>query len=695
MATSRLRRLLSLTTALGLAFPVLPAAQAQDAGNGAAPPGRVGQIAALSGNVSFNGAGSGGWAAAARNYPVAAGDSLYTEDDSSAAIALNSSEISLASDTELQVTTLGDDNFAATESQGEIALALNGLQPGETYTIATPRGNVGISQNGEYDILAGDQNTPTVVNVFQGQASISAPGVDLQVNPGQAGVLSGTSQTTVQLGQAQQDSFTNGVFGQSSAPPPCAASGCAQMTGVSELGRYGDWAQSSQYGPVWYPTVAAGWAPYRYGHWAYIPPWGWTWVEDEPWGFAPFHYGRWIDDGDRWGWVPSAYYGGGYAPSYQPVYAPAVVSFFGVAAAAGITAALLSSGSVGWVPLAPGEPYYPPYPAPETYIRRMNIVNVRNINDIHIANNYYYSGFTPDRLANHRGATFVPVDVMRRGGRVAGNAHMPGPQELALARPIGFGHGPGSAPGPAPGSAPGGEHAAFRLPPPSRPLAQMHPGRAPRPSAFAGRHAPPPAILSHTPYAGHPGTMAPHPAHGPMPALNRPNFAPMPGYHAPPAPPHPGQHLAPLPPATNFHPQNNHAPQGMMPPQFGHPAGNPAMAQPPKAPFPAPPAPHPAPARQFHPAMPPPHPQGPIARPQQPEQRPPAAPAYHPPAAQFHPQPPAQPRPMEMPRPMAQPHPMEIPHPVAPPHPMVAPHPMEAPHPMAPPAPEHGPPNHP
>jgi hypothetical protein len=67
-----------------------------------------------------------------------------------------------------------------------------------------------------------------------------------------------------------------------------------QMTGYEDLDSYGTWRTMPEYGAVWVPAVAAGWAPYRYGHWVWIEPWGWSWVDDAPWGFAPFHYGRWV-----------------------------------------------------------------------------------------------------------------------------------------------------------------------------------------------------------------------------------------------------------------------------------------------------------------------------------------------------------------------------------------------------------------
>jgi hypothetical protein len=519
-----LRALLSITTSLSLMLPLLPtAAQGQDAGT---PPSRVGQIASVSGQVSFNGSGSGGWAAASLNYPVADGDSLYTGDGGLAVIALNASRISLNSGTELQITQLDDTALAASESQGEAYFAVNYLQPGQTFTIATPRGSVIINQDGQYDVLAGDASTPTIVTVLRGGASVTAPGVAVQVAAGQEAVLSGDSQTTAQLGQAQPDDFAREQYAENTTPPPSYAPPIVgQMTGAYELSNYGAWDQSPQYGAVWYPRVADGWAPYREGHWADIAPWGWTWVDNEPWGFAPFHYGRWIDDGGRWGWVPAGAYqeGGDYGRNYQPVYAPAVVTFFGLALGAGITAAILSSGSVGWVPLGPGEAYRPYYHASPDYVRRINRVNVRNFN-INTEQNTY------NDFANRRGATFVPASAMSRGEPVARFNHAPAAGDVAAVRPI----NPGA-----------GNH----LPPAAGPLAHEQPGAAPHPTAFAQRHDIPTATLSHQPIqhgdAGNVRTIAP----------TRPEFSGNnPGFHPPPPPPGAGQHMTAVP-GQNFHPQ--------------------------------------------------------------------------------------------------------------------------------------------
>jgi hypothetical protein len=96
----------------------------------------------------------------------------------------------------------------------------------------------------------------------------------------------------------------------------------AEMPGYDELDAAGDWQPQSDYGPIWFPHVKAGWAPYHFGHWVNMPFYGWTWVADEPWGAAPFHYGRWVVVGGRWGWIPGPREG-------HPVWSPAQVVFAG------------------------------------------------------------------------------------------------------------------------------------------------------------------------------------------------------------------------------------------------------------------------------------------------------------------------------------------------------------------------------
>src|SRR5689334_9272422 len=53
------------------------------------------------------------------------------------------------------------------------------------------------------------------------------------------------------------------------------------------LARVGEWLDTADYGPVWYPTeVAASWRPYMSGRWVYTLGSGWLWIGNERWGWA-------------------------------------------------------------------------------------------------------------------------------------------------------------------------------------------------------------------------------------------------------------------------------------------------------------------------------------------------------------------------------------------------------------------------
>jgi hypothetical protein len=108
--------------------------------------------------------------------------------------------------------------------------------------------------------------------------------------------------------------------------------------GLADLDAGGTWVRTEQFGTVWKPKAADGWAPFQKGRWRWYDTLGFTWVSDEPWGWLPYHYGRWAMVKDV-GWV--------WAPPMSQVFKPGEVFWLQGAALA------------GWGPLAPGEPWTP------------------------------------------------------------------------------------------------------------------------------------------------------------------------------------------------------------------------------------------------------------------------------------------------------------------------------------------------
>jgi hypothetical protein len=204
----------------------------------------------------------------------------------------------------------------------------------------------------------------------------------------------------------------------------------AEAPGVEDLDAYGQWTPGTDYGDMWFPSVPAGWAPYRYGHWINRDPWGWTWVEDEPWGYAPFHFGRWVNYQNRWGWVPGP-------RAEHPVWSPALVVFAGGIQAGG-------GGVSAWFPLGPGEAYRPWYPCSPRYVDRVNITNIQETRVVHVQKTYVnivnVTNVTNITYVNRTaGVTAIRHEDFAAGRPVARAAVHVDPQQMAhvqvMARP--------------------------------------------------------------------------------------------------------------------------------------------------------------------------------------------------------------------------------------------------------------------
>jgi hypothetical protein len=653
--------------------PPLQAAP-QDQRQGGDPPSRVGRLAQVSGTVSFHTQDDTQWNPATLNYPVTQGDAFWTEPNAQAVLEVSASRIAMAPGTELDVASLTDRAFQATVPQGELYLRVRKAAPDETYAVQTPRGMVTLSAPGRYGVVSGDTQTPTTVAVIEGSAQVLGPGVALDVGPDQVATVTGVDTFQGEVGPAQRDAFLTTMLDSErppqpqSAPPPAAV---AAMPGGEDLAQYGSWTESPDYGQVWYPQVGSDWVPYREGRWAYVAPWGWTWVDNEPWGFAPFHYGRWAEIGGRWGWVP-----GGVAVGVpQPVYAPALVTFLGIGAVAGIgIGAALAAGRIGWCPLGPREAFHPWYRASDRYFRQVNVSHVTNFTTIN-------RNVTFNNFVNRRAVTVVPTSAMTGARPVASSFQRVDPARLAQARPV-FGQQPLR---PAP--------TTFGVTPAVARQLNLPPARGQHPVA------PGPGFRG-TPAVGSPGAAAGVTAHPGLPGLHNPAQLAMPaagvrpftgtphlatpgapsGVPSPAITPRPGTPALATPGATpglrppggtgpTSQPFNRlqsttavpgavpHLPPGAIqqpaapfhampaaPPPVVHTPQPPVMTHvaPPVAP---PPQVHVPPAQAFHPAPPPP----PVAHvvappPQFHASPPPAAAQFHPPPAaapQFHAPPPA------------------------------------------------------
>ncbi|MGH8169425.1 MAG: DUF6600 domain-containing protein, partial [Steroidobacteraceae bacterium] len=187
--------------------------------------------------------------------------------------------------------------------------------------------------------------------------------------------------------------------------------------GADDLGSYGSWESTPDWGYAWFPSVSVGWAPYSLGNWVWVSPWGWTWVDAEPWGFAPSHYGRWGYWDRRWCWIPGP-------RRKRAIYAPALVGWVG--GRRGRSPRSIGP-HVGWFPLGPHDVYVPGYHSSAAYVRNINVTNTRLVDPREIGR--VYAG----RAGNLRYANSeVPGAVTAVPRNVFTSAQPVGPHRVIL-----------------------------------------------------------------------------------------------------------------------------------------------------------------------------------------------------------------------------------------------------------------------
>jgi hypothetical protein len=347
----------TILTAVVLAAMVgfLSPAVAQEE-NDAGPALGVARISLTNGDVSTRRGDAGDWVAATVNAPVVEGDTVATGPGSRAEIQMDYSNlVRLDAETEVKMANLGELKFRVQLFNGR--MTYSELEGGEAdVDIETPHAAIRPHKNGRYEIET--RVGETVIQVRKGEAEVFTSdgsqivdkGRMLVVRDGPDGIQ---ARLTGDEPRGDWDRW-NEERDERLSDVESYRYVSDSVVGAGDLDGNGDWRYVSGYGYCWYPRVAAGWAPYRDGRWSWAPYYGWTWIGYEPWGWAPYHYGRWWNHPSYgWGWYP------GDRHYYQP-WRPALVGFFGYSGRGGWSVGV-GFGSVGWVPLAPGEIYHPWY----------------------------------------------------------------------------------------------------------------------------------------------------------------------------------------------------------------------------------------------------------------------------------------------------------------------------------------------
>ena len=369
---SRPSRILTLASVLLLSLGATALASAASFYD---PPGRVARVSDSRGDISYSPAGSGEWYEVHRNRPLVRGDMLWSDQNSRAEVQVGSTALRLDSETSLEFLELSDRLLQVQVSEGTINVRARRLYPGQRIEVDTPNVAFVIDRPGRYRIDVDSSGDATTIEAPQGGGIVYGNGGRFSVRAGDVVRFYGEDvRDYEQYAMPMPDGFDrySRLRDQRLDRSVSLRYLSDDVIGYSDLDQYGRWGRDPRYGNVWYPSnVNSDWSPYSDGEWIWQDPWGWTWVDDAPWGFAPSHYGRWaFTDDDRWGWIPGP-------RNYRPVYAPALVVFFGGG----------NNSSIGWFPLGPSEVYMPSYPVSQNYFNQVNIsstvVNRTNITNVY------------------------------------------------------------------------------------------------------------------------------------------------------------------------------------------------------------------------------------------------------------------------------------------------------------------------
>ncbi len=326
------------------------------------------------------------WVAVVKDAPFGTEDTLFSGSRGMAELIVpNGTWIRIGNSTQVQFITF-DRDLAEMDVASGVARFYN-KSSDTVIKVTSPFGYVLAYPGTVFDFYVGENSLEAVA--VRGQVSFvhSATDAKYEVAAGSPSILADQQQVssgegTVDPGWDQWNTVRENfwaakakVRGRSAQylPPSLRDESYA-------LEENGSWERVPYEGTerwFWRPRVAVGWSPFTVGRWT-----DWygdqTWIPAEPFGYVTHHYGNWVYVRNYWYWAP-------------PVVSVRVgvplldVGFYWYP---GRVSWIHTGIYVGWVPLAPREPYYcyRPWGGPHTVV--VNNINITQIN-INIRNYTY------------------------------------------------------------------------------------------------------------------------------------------------------------------------------------------------------------------------------------------------------------------------------------------------------------------
>ncbi|MHC1744697.1 MAG: DUF6600 domain-containing protein [Syntrophobacteraceae bacterium] len=335
-------------------------AQQQQQGNGQqnGKPIMVGRLSLTEGQVLRYVYDDKDWVATIKDTPFGAEDSLYSDQDGKAEILIpNNTWIRIGGDTQIQGIALEDDLTEVDVASGMTRFYSRG---GKTVVKATtPFGYVVAPADSRFDLYVGDESVEVIAlkgtvdfihakNEARHEVASGAPSLIAdarEVTSGDGNVDASWDDWNI----SRDNLWTKRVEVKGDSHEYLPPQLQDEAYELEENGRWERVQYEGQYRNLWRPAnVAPGWSPYSYGRW--FDYYGdQCWIPYEPFGYVTHHYGNWIYASNYWYWAPPVVSVG---VSVGPAWG------LGFGWYPGRVSWLHSDAYVGWVPLAPFEPYY-------------------------------------------------------------------------------------------------------------------------------------------------------------------------------------------------------------------------------------------------------------------------------------------------------------------------------------------------
>ncbi|MGC8492305.1 MAG: DUF6600 domain-containing protein [Syntrophobacteraceae bacterium] len=298
------------------------------------------------------------WVLVRENSPFGLSDALYSGDSSKAEFIFpNGLLVRIAAGTQIQLIALKDD---ASEMDLESGIArFYNRNPNGMLKVTTPYGYVLAQPNSIFDVYLGDSSVEVIALNGRVDYIQQSDNSSYELTPGGESIIADASQVS-----SGQDAVDAGWDAWNSRRDDLLARRMKEVrdtesyrylppqldTYAYDLHRSGRWERvyyEGEYREFWRPTdVSDNWQPFTDGRWTdYYGDQ--VWVPNERFGYVTCHYGNWVHVGGGWYWAPPVPLG---APPSGPDIAfswyPGRVAWIG------------TGENIGWVPLAPNEPYY-------------------------------------------------------------------------------------------------------------------------------------------------------------------------------------------------------------------------------------------------------------------------------------------------------------------------------------------------